>query len=176
MLTTAGVEGRRTTAMAGNIKTKLACSKMRERNDRGRWRTREFWLLSASICLCTAMPPTVLGQAHPDQAAAPVKTTYVRLAGNANALLIEPVKPSPKERILAINTHPANNNFEYFAGRQMVARGYRVLEVNYYGAERTMEEYLPPLGAALRYARGVPGVKTVVLLGHSGGGPELSYY
>ena len=123
------------------------------------------------------MSSAVQGQDNEAQALPAVKTTYVRLAGNANALLLEPSKPSPKERILAINTHPENyNNFEYFVGRQLVARGYRVLEVNYYGPERTFEEFLSPLAAAVRYARSVPGVKTVVLAGHSGGGPELSYY
>src|SRR5262245_42682298 len=73
------------------------------------------------------------------------KRTYVRLANNANALLVEPLEPGPKSRILAINTHPDhNNNFEYFIGRELVSRGYRALLINYYGPEETMEEFLPP--------------------------------
>jgi pimeloyl-ACP methyl ester carboxylesterase len=134
-------------------------------------------LLSAMIVLGMPLPSAVRAQANVAQSLPPVKETYVRLSARSNALLIEPSKPSKNERILAINIHPEhNNNFEYFLGRLLVARGYRVLEVNYYGPEVLTEEFLPPLGAAVSYARTVPGVKTVVLAGHSGGGPLLSYY
>ena len=138
-------------------------------------------LLAAALPFCL----TLAAQAQPAggrggrgaEAEVPVKDTYVRLGSGAIGLLKEPLKPSKNERIIAINTHPDHlNTFEYFLGRQLLARGYRVLEVNYHGPERVMEEFLPALGAAVRYARSVPGVKTVVLAGHSGGGPELAYY
>jgi hypothetical protein len=111
-------------------------------------------------------------------AAAPsLKTTFVPLANNANALLIESAEPSPKRRIVAINTHPDhNNNFNYFIGRELAARGYRALAVNYYGAEDTLEEFLPPMAAAVKYARSLPGVEKVVFATHSGGGPVLTFY
>jgi pimeloyl-ACP methyl ester carboxylesterase len=99
------------------------------------------------------------------------------LLRDANALLIEPAQPGPKQHIVAINVHPDNlNTFDYFIGRNLPPRGYRVIEINYYGKERTFEEFLPPIAAAIRYARSLPGVDTVVLVGHSGGGPELTYY
>ena len=107
----------------------------------------------------------------------PAKRTYVRLANNANALLVEPLQPGPKSRIIAINTHPDhNNNFEYFIGRELAARGYRALGINYYGPEETIEEFLPAVAAAVRYARTVPGVEKVVFATHSGGGPVLTFY
>ena len=85
--------------------------------------------------------------------------------------------PSPKRRIVAINTHPDhNNNFNYFIGRELAARGYRALAVNYYGAEDTLEEFLPPMAAAVKYARSLPGVEKVVFATHSGGGPVLTFY
>jgi len=163
--------------MSFDTKANPAASRARARAGRTRWLTHGSWLLSTAILLTMALPSAVRAQANQAQTLPPVKTTYVRLSGRANALLIEPLKPSPKEHILAINIHPEhNNNFEYFLGRLLVARGYRVLEVNYYGPEALTEEFLPPLGAAVRYARTVPGVKTVVLAGHSGGGSLLSYY
>src|SRR5262249_40143682 len=98
-------------------------------------------------------------QAAPQPAA---KRTYVRLANNANAVLVEPLEPGPQSRILAINTHPDhNNNFEYFVGRELVARGYRALGINYYGPEETMEEFLPAIAAAVNYGRAIPGVEKV---------------
>ena len=107
-----------------------------------------------------------------------MKTTYVPLSGNANAVLLEPAEPSPNRRIVAINTHPDhNNNFDYFIGRELAARGYRAL----------LHELLRPRGhlrgvpaadrrgGALR-SRSLPGVEKVVFATHSGGGPVLTFY
>ncbi len=106
-----------------------------------------------------------------------LKTTFVALANGANAVLLESAEPSPKRRIVAINTHPDhNNNFNYFIGRELAARGYRVLLMNYYGPEDEFEEFLPPIAAAVKYARSLPGAEKVVFATHSGGGPELTYY
>jgi len=106
-----------------------------------------------------------------------LKSTYVRLANNANAVLWENPTPGPKGRIVAINTHPGhNNNFEYFIGRELVTRGYRAVLLNYYGPETTMEEFFPAIAAAVKYARSLPGVEKVVFATHSGGGPELTFY
>ena len=136
-----------------------------------RWR-----LLAFTIAALMGTQAAVRGQRGqtPELAA---KRTYVRLGNNANALLVEPLQLGPKSRILAINTHPDhNNNFEYFIGRELVARGYRAIGINYYGPEETIEEFLPAVAAAVRYARTVPGVEKVVFATHSGGGPVLTFY
>jgi hypothetical protein len=136
-----------------------------------RWR-----LLAFTIAALMGTQTAVRGQRGqmPELAA---KRTYVRLGNNANALLVEPLQLGPKSRILAINTHPDhNNNFEYFIGRELVARGYRAIGINYYGPEETIEEFLPAVAAAVRYARTVPGVEKVVFATHSGGGPVLTFY
>ena len=105
------------------------------------------------------------------------KRSYVRLSNRANAVLVEPVTPNPHEHIVAVNVHPDNlNTFEYFIGRELGKRGYRTIEINYYGRENTFEEFLQPIAAAIRFARTLPGVDTVILTGHSGGGPELTFY
>src|SRR5262249_6138959 len=117
------------------------------------------------------------GQAQQPQQQLPATRTYVRLANNANAVLVEPLEPGPRSRILAINTHPDhNNNFEYFVCRELVARGYRALGIKYYGREETIEEFLPVVAAAVKYGRTVPGVEKIVFATHSGGGPVLTLY
>jgi pimeloyl-ACP methyl ester carboxylesterase len=132
---------------------------------------------TAAVALLLGMvAPSVL-YAQNAPAAPAFKTTYMRLPGNANALLTEAVTANAKSRIVVINVHPGKiNAFEYPTGRQLAARGYRQIGVNYYGPEVTFEELLPPIGAAVKWARSLPGVEKVVLVGHSGGGPELSYY
>ena len=107
-----------------------------------------------------------------------LKTTFVPLTNNANAVLLESPDPSPKRRIVAINTHPDhNNNFNYFIGRELAARGYRAIGVNYYGAE----DHARGIPAADRgggevHAQSLPGVEKVVFATHSGGGPVLTFY
>jgi len=51
----------------------------------------------------------------------------------------------------------SQHNFEYFIGRELAARGYRPWD-QLLRAEETIEEFLPAVAAAVRYARTVPGV------------------
>lgn len=137
--------------------------------------TRHGLAIIAVVAASAAAQPGLAQQSSGADAA--LTGAYVRLANNANAVLWEPAEPSPNQRIVAINTHAdQNNNFEYFIGRELAARGFRALNVNYYGPETIFEEFLPPIAAAVRHARSLPGVEKVVFATHSGGGAMLAYY
>jgi pimeloyl-ACP methyl ester carboxylesterase len=114
----------------------------------------------------------------PAAADVPTKTTFVPLANNANAVILEPVTPDPKRsRFAILISHPEHvNNFRYFIAPELAKRGYRVMMMNYYGPEHVYEEFLAPMAAAVKYLRGIPGVQKIVLAGHSSGGDELTYY
>ncbi len=73
----------------------------------------------------------------------PVKTTFVSLANNANAIIVEPVSPDPQRaRVAILLTHPEHlNTFNYFIGRELSKRGYRVMMMNYYGPEQAAQEW-----------------------------------
>jgi len=75
----------------------------------------------------------------------------------------------PKGRVVAINTHPRTATTSSISSATSCSRGYRVIEVNDYGPETSPESVLPGVAAAVRYARGLPGVQHVILVGHSGG-------
>ena len=131
--------------------------------------------LTAMAVLCLALP--AMSQGQRGRAPSTLKRSYVHLTNNANAVLVEPQTPNRNSRIVVINTHPKNANvFEYFVGEEMGKRGYRTIEINDYGDETTFERNLAGIAAAVKYARSLPGAEKVVLIGHSGGGPELSYY
>lgn len=116
-------------------------------------------------------PPAVQG------GGAALRTTFVPLGQQANAVLVEPVTPAAKSRIAVIVTHPEHaNNFNYFVGHELPKYGYRALMLNYYGKEDTYYEFLQPIAAAINALRAMPGVEKVVLAGHSTGGAELSSY
>ncbi len=135
---------------------------------------RSWHTITLVACTATLIAQTAV-QAQAPQAQ--LKSTYVRLSNDANAVLVESSTPSPKGRIVAINTHPDHHNsFEYFVGMELAARGYRALQLNYHGSETTMEDFFAPIAAAVKYARSLPGVEKVVFATHSGGGPELTYY
>lgn len=108
----------------------------------------------------------------------PVKSTFLRLSNNANAILVEPVTPNPvKGRIALLIAHPEHvNTFDYFIGWELPKYGYRVMMINYYGPERSYYEFITPIADAIKALRALPGVEKVVLAGHSTGGPELTSY
>ena len=111
------------------------------------------------------------------QAQPVLKLTYAELGNRSNGLLMESPQPSPNSRFLVIQVHPDHaNTFNYFLLRELASRGYRALAVNYHGPELEVEEFLPGIGAAVKYARSVPGVEKVLFATHSGGGPVLTLY
>jgi pimeloyl-ACP methyl ester carboxylesterase len=131
-----------------------------------------------SIVALAVTPLVAFGQFSPaPEGGPPTRTTFVRLSNNANAILVEPLTLNEKSRIAVLVTHPEHlNNFNYFIARGLPGYGYRVMALNYYGAEQTYYEFLQPIAAAIKALRAVPGVEKVVLAGHSTGGPELSSY
>lgn len=116
----------------------------------------------------------------------PIRTTYVKL-GTSSALLMEPVTPGPKSHIVIVYTYPGTtlslnqapvNNFNDSTGPQLASRGYRELLLNHAiaGPKVGYESIAPAIGQAIKYARSLPGVDTVLLLGHSIGGPLVTFY
>jgi hypothetical protein len=112
------------------------------------------------------------------QTAGGIQFKFVPLLADANAVIAEPAKKDPVRNGIAILiAHPGRlNTFNYFLGPQFAKRGYPTMMVNYYGRGQIYEEFLPPIAAAIRYLRSLPGVRTVVLAGHSSGGDELTFY
>jgi hypothetical protein len=115
----------------------------------------------------------------------PIRTTYVKL-GSSSALLMEPTTPGPKNHIVIVYTYPGTslslsqtvNNFNDPTGPQLASRGYRELLLNHgvAGPKVGYESIAPAIGQAIKYARSLPGADTVLLLGHSIGGPLVTFY
>ncbi len=116
----------------------------------------------------------------------PIRTTYVKL-GSSSAVLMEPATQGPKSHIVIVYTYPGTtlslnqapvNNFDDPSGPQLAGRGYRELLLNHglTGPKVGYESIAPAIGKAIQYARSLPGVDTVLLLGHSIGGPLVTFY
>ena len=133
-------------------------------------------VLALACCAAAgAQNPEEQGRRFP-QSGPPSKSTFIPLGNNANAVLVEPQTLNQKSRIVIIRTHPEHINNLTSNGGPLVGYGYRVMSVNYYGREQLYYEFIPPLAAAIKAARAIPGVEKVVLMGFSSGGSETTSY
>ena len=133
------------------------------------------------LCFVSIVLATEAGWAQSQ----PIRTTYVRL-GSSNAILMEPMTPGPKSHIALVYAYPGTslslstevNNFNHPSGQQLASRGYRELLLNHSpaGPKIGYESIAPAIGQAIKYARSLPGVDTVLLFSHSIGGPLAAFY
>jgi pimeloyl-ACP methyl ester carboxylesterase len=103
-------------------------------------------------------------------------TTFIRLASdNVDGLLYEPEAPAPKARIALVIGFGTENTGAPMA-TQMVNRGYRVLVTTHKGPDLLALAGVPELSRGIAYLRTLPGVRKVVVLGHSGGSRLTTIY
>jgi hypothetical protein len=153
---------------------------------KGRNMKRSNILLSTAMALALAAPGVALAQmVDPAPAAvdiAGVKTTYVRLANGIPAVLYEPTSLGPKSQIGLFVMHPSGDYLTFSACGELSKRGYRVLCANYSSSKTgafddgVLDSMLLVTKRGVNYLHSVPGVKKVVLFGHSGGATIMTAY
>ena len=130
-------------------------------------------ILLMSCCLVTSS----MGQAY--------KSTFVSLAVGVPGLLSEPITPGPKAEIGVVVLHMRADNLsteQWVPCPELAKRGYRALCANTstsksgFIADDDEDKMLLNIKLAVVYMRSHPGVKKVVLWGHSGGGALMSAY
>ena len=99
--------------------------------------------------------------------------------GRVSAALYKP-DSGPAPHIAFLVAHRSANNLNNIACRELSRRGFAVLCFNTrYINNDTIAEAEPvalDVKAAVEYARTIPGIAKVILLGHSGGSPLMSFY
>ncbi len=148
-------------------------------------------LPGAGIILAAAMslgaPMAALAQGGPPQPAAMpaipgVKANYVRLANGVPGVLYEPINAGPKSEIGLFVMHASGDYLNFSACGQLSQRGYRVLCANNSTSKSgsyddgILDKVLLEAKAGVEYLRKYPGVKKVVLFGHSGGATVMTAY
>lgn len=135
-----------------------------------------LWLavVTAALSLC-------LGCAAKASVAS-VTTTFVHLGRGVPGVLYQPGAPGEKSQIAILIMHSGADYLNFPACMQMAERGYRVLCANGsdsksgFTDDESIDEMLLDAKLAVAYLRSYPGVKSVVLWGHSGGGTLMSAY
>ena len=122
-----------------------------------------------------------LAMAAPAIAAAPAPT-YVQFSGAAKGALYwpDPAKyRSPHVGVIVM--HRNSNYLSHISTKELPARGFVVLGMNprcdnNEAACAPWENNALDLKQGVNYLRSQPGITKVVLLGHSGGGPTMTFY
>jgi hypothetical protein len=123
------------------------------------------WALAATL----AFPAASFAQSHPE---------FVPL-GRVSAALYKP-DSGPAPHVAFLVSHRTGNNLNNLACKELAKRGFLALcwntrFVNNEAAVR-WEDIAFDVKTTVDYVRSLPGITKVVLLGHSGGSPLMSYY
>jgi hypothetical protein len=142
--------------------------------------------VTAALCLMGTAPAAAQYEGQnmaPTPALDPsIKTTFVHLGNGEPGVLYEPVNPGPKAQIAIFSMHPTNDFLTHPSCTELSKRGYRVLCVNDSNGKSgefndgVFDKVLLQAKAAIVYLRKYPGVKKIVLWGHSGGATVMTAY
>jgi hypothetical protein len=108
--------------------------------------------------------------------------TYQLIPGGVNAVIWRPATPGPHANVVLVGLHDNGNNMDHMSGPQLARRGYTIINANPRTApdasdsDTDWNKDLVDVGAVVKFARAMPGVTRVVLLGHSSGGPLMASY
>ena len=140
-----------------------------------------FSVLALAVALAAAAP----AEGQPAGPIGPVRsaffhTNFVRTSNNTYGLLYQPETPGPNARVAIVYASP-KALFNFAPAAEMANRGYRILLVKHYLADRrrvreTSTDGLREASRGISYMRALPGVERVVLMGHEDGGRMAAFY
>ena len=130
---------------------------------------RIYHLLVLTTAIGLAAPALLSGQTHPE---------FIPL-GRISAALYKPDK-GPAPHVAFVIGHRTANYLNHIACRELSSRGFLALCFNtrFQNNESQVRWEETPLDvkAAVEFVRRQPGITKVILFGHSGGGPLMSFY
>jgi hypothetical protein len=112
----------------------------------------------------------------------PEHARFVRLASGVPGVLFEPAEKGPKSSIAFFVMHASGDYTNFSACTELSKRGYLVLCANNSTSKSgifddgALDKVLLEAKAGVGYLRGLAGVKTVLLFGHSGGNTVMTAY
>src|SRR5690348_16369062 len=129
-----------------------------------------------------AAPSTTSGT--PAQTASgPPAPTYVQFSPSATKGALYYPDPSayPHPHVAVIAMHRDSNYLSHISTKELPKRGFVVLGMNprcdnNEAACAPWEDDALDVKQGVNYLRKLPGIDKVVLLGHSGGGPTMTFY
>ena len=153
-------------------------------------RNHVFVTLTAIVALglFSAAPSTAQDEPRQGQGQGPrpldpsIKTTFVPLGNGEPGVLYEPKNPGPKAQIAILAEHSALDYLTHSSCTELSKRGYRVFCVNNSNDKSrnfndgNLDQVMLETKKAIVYLRNYPGVKKIILWGHSGGATVMTAY
>jgi hypothetical protein len=111
----------------------------------------------------------------------PVKSTLAKIERKyplhgIQGMLYEPEQPDERSQVGVVIMHSDINSLTPPESVELAKRGYRALGASVSDSSIPLDEKLLDVKAAVEYLRQVPGVRKVIILGHSGGATLMSAY
>jgi len=130
---------------------------------------RAQFLFVVAVSVAIAVPSASFAQSHPE---------FIAL-GRVSAALYKP-DSGPAPHVGFVIGHRTANYLNHIACRELSSRGFLALCFNtrFQNNESQVRWEETPLDvkAAVEFVRRQPGITKVILFGHSGGGPLMSFY
>lgn len=130
---------------------------------------RRVLLSAVTVAIAIAGQSAAFAQSHPE---------FIAL-GRVSAALYKP-DAGPAPHVGFVIGHRTANYLNHIACRELSTRGFLALCFNtrFQNNETQVRWEETPLDvkAAVEFVRGQPGITKVILFGHSGGGPLMSFY
>ena len=108
-----------------------------------------------------------------------VKEIFIHPARRTPGVLYAPAEASANSKTAVLVMHSDEDYLTFSTGRELAKRGFLCLCANVPGKEGffwTQCEKMQAIDTCVRYLRDLPGVRNVVLMGHSGGATTMSAY
>ncbi|MFN0073305.1 MAG: hypothetical protein ACKVVP_17625, partial [Chloroflexota bacterium] len=108
-------------------------------------------------------------------------STYIVLGPGVPGMLFQPTVRNDRASIGVLVMHPFSNDLGHIAGHHLAARGYTVLcanphTVGTHDSPYLIEDQAPDVALGVAFLRNHSEIRSVVLFGHSAGGPLMSFY
>ena len=133
---------------------------------------------AALLLLCSSLSASAQ---VPSPALAGAVSAFVRI-GQLNAVIWRPASPGRHTDVVLVGMHDQGNNLDHLSGPNLARRGYTIINANPRTApdpedhDTDWDNVLTDLGTVVKYARAMPGVNKVIILGHSSGAPLIAAY
>lgn len=105
-----------------------------------------------------------------------VKSSFHTLGRGLNSVLYEPAEMSGKASTCILIMHSNADYLDFAFGKEIARWGYKALCANVSASDSELDRKMMEVGEVFRFAKALPGVRHVVLLGHSGGATLMSAY
>ncbi|MGA8372386.1 MAG: hypothetical protein WB765_19815 [Acidimicrobiales bacterium] len=128
---------------------------------------------TAAIAVLATLLPASSSGAQTDQVAYTMQSEHKGPPQSVIATLYEPTNPTPNRVTALVVVHQIPVAAE-IPCPEMAERGFTVVCTQETGA--TWDQLARGVGYGVSYARSLPGIQHVVLLGWSGGGSMVAYY